>query len=81
MSTCQSCGGIIGRDCFDTQTCAAITADMMSRGVGSEIHLDADEWGEILYCLKQARYRSEAGHRAFLSGIVSKLEAAGIQSS
>ena len=26
MSTCQSCGGIIGRDCFNPRECAEITA-------------------------------------------------------
>ena len=25
MSTCQSCGGIIGRDCFNPEECAWIT--------------------------------------------------------
>lgn len=50
-------------------------------GIGSEIHLDSDEWGEILYTLKQARYISENSHRTFLNGIISKLEAAGIQSN
>lgn len=29
MSTCQSCGGVIGRDCFNPQECAWITQSMM----------------------------------------------------
>lgn len=28
MSVCQSCGGIIGRDCFNPQECAEITHAM-----------------------------------------------------
>lgn len=28
---CQSCGGVLGRDCFNPQECAEITADMARR--------------------------------------------------
>lgn len=28
MSTCPSCGGVIGRDCFNTRECAWITSQM-----------------------------------------------------
>lgn len=31
MSTCHSCGGVIGRDCFNPQECEAITRDMAQR--------------------------------------------------
>jgi chromosome segregation ATPase len=31
MMTCQSCGGIIGRDCFNPEECMAITRDMAER--------------------------------------------------
>lgn len=31
MTTCPSCGGIIGRDCFNPSECAAITQDMAAR--------------------------------------------------
>lgn len=31
MTTCQSCGGIIGRDCFNPEECMAITRDMADR--------------------------------------------------
>lgn len=31
MSTCQFCGGVIGRDCFNPQECGEITRDMASR--------------------------------------------------
>lgn len=28
MTTCPSCGGLLGRDCFNPQECAEITSDM-----------------------------------------------------
>lgn len=28
MSNCPGCGGVIGRDCFNTQECVAITRQM-----------------------------------------------------
>jgi len=31
MSVCQSCGGVIGRDCYNPQECMAITQDMANR--------------------------------------------------
>lgn len=31
MSCCQSCGGVIGRDCFNPSECMAITQDMAQR--------------------------------------------------
>lgn len=32
MSMCPSCGGMLGRDCFNTGECAAITGDIQRRG-------------------------------------------------
>lgn len=29
--TCQACGGLIGRDCFNPEECMAITRDMADR--------------------------------------------------
>lgn len=31
MQTCQSCGGVLGRDCFNPQECAAITRQMQQQ--------------------------------------------------
>lgn len=31
MTTCQACGGVIGRDCFNPQECMEITRDMADR--------------------------------------------------
>lgn len=28
MATCSSCGGVLGRDCFNPQECAEITQQM-----------------------------------------------------
>lgn len=49
----------------------------------TELHLDGDEWGEILYHLKAARLENKAGesYLKFLDSIILKLEAAGIQSN
>lgn len=35
MSTCPSCGGILGRDCWNPQECAEITAQIWQEGTGS----------------------------------------------
>lgn len=32
MALCPSCGGVVGRDCFNTQECAWITAQMERQG-------------------------------------------------
>lgn len=36
MSTCQACGGVIGRDCFNPQECMDITRDMADRYSAAE---------------------------------------------
>lgn len=36
MSACQSCGGIIGRDCWNPQECAEITSSMASQSQACE---------------------------------------------
>lgn len=44
MSTCPSCGGIIGRDCFNPQECAWITQAMMvDDAVQRELNRQRDE--------------------------------------
>lgn len=35
---CPSCGGIIGRDCFNPQECMLITEQMNAQGSSQEIH-------------------------------------------
>ena len=36
MSVCQSCGGVIGRDCFNPDECAWITESMQRESVMAE---------------------------------------------
>jgi hypothetical protein len=44
MSTCNSCGGILGRDCFNPQECAWITQSMMvDDAVQRQIHSQHEE--------------------------------------
>lgn len=40
MSTCQACGGVIGRDCFNPQECMDITRDMADRYSVAEFEKD-----------------------------------------
>lgn len=40
MSHCPSCGGMIGRDCFNPEECAWITQEMEQRA----------QWIECEYC-------------------------------
>lgn len=35
MATCDSCGGVLGRDCFNPQECAEITRQMDENERGS----------------------------------------------
>jgi hypothetical protein len=56
---------------------------MMSDSIGNELHLDADEWSNILHALKAERDRAEEGqefrYAKYIGGIVLKLEIAGIE--
>lgn len=42
MSTCPSCGGVLGVDCFNPGECAAITQDMVARAQQAEA--EAPRW-------------------------------------
>ena len=49
MSTCPSCGGILGRDCFNPQECAWITQSMLVNDAVENAMRQrdaADEYGE-----------------------------------
>ena len=40
MAHCPSCGGIIGRDCFNPVECAQITASMQNNNYELELQID-----------------------------------------
>jgi hypothetical protein len=69
VSTCPSCGGIIGRDCWNPQECASITADM-HRQQGPSLAGEPVAWrvkdfaeGWILcHSEEQARREAQAGN-------------------
>ena len=62
MSTCQSCGGVIGRDCFNPQECAWITqamqAEMAAQQAVAErldgVVLTLDEFNRLMDLLARA---------------------------
>ena len=39
---CNSCGGVVGRDCFNQQECAWITRDMAARAQAETLPPEAD---------------------------------------
>lgn len=51
MSTCQSCGGVIGRDCFNPDECAWITQQQANQSEAN--HYALQEVQNELECLKK----------------------------
>jgi hypothetical protein len=45
MSTCPSCNGVIGRDCFNPEECMAITQDQAGRYRDESARInDLEQW-------------------------------------
>jgi hypothetical protein len=42
----------------------------------TELHLDQDEWDNILYCLRKERDGADGGYRQYLDSLVLKIELA-----
>jgi hypothetical protein len=62
MSTCQSCGGIIGRDCFNPEECAWITQQQANQCEAAQYNAE-----EAQHSLQQLK--------AEIATLVDKLEA------
>lgn len=59
MARCESCGGELGRDCFNVGECAAITADMM-RGPN---HSDVLNYvADMTFCGKDGEWHFKPGY-------------------
>lgn len=76
---CQSCGGIVGRDCFNTVECAMIT----SRMENGYMHYDRRQQSQDAHELYQLQQRFEQllvilnDHGIDISGIITEVTSEG----
>jgi hypothetical protein len=66
MNICQSCGGVIGRDCFNPQECAWISQQMqVEQQVQQRLQPEIDAMKEVINRMERALLQIATGRNDF----------------